>query len=221
MGDLIFRNNDNQDWINLIFLINLFYISGMFFLDPIRLKRMIKFYAIDFYISKHISEKNINYLSFFNILSFLIILNTICLLIVSFSNFSNEVVVFYFEFYYLLGILIIFLSGRFLIIKFISKQIKEIGRLKIFYFKSFTHHVQFALFLLIILFCDFNSSLSSDIFIKTYCFIGFLWFIFQSRIIISLFNSKPKEVLYIILYLCTLKFIPWYWFYLIAKELML
>jgi hypothetical protein len=45
MGELILRSNTQQDWVSIIFFINLLFISINLFLDPIRLKRMIKFYA--------------------------------------------------------------------------------------------------------------------------------------------------------------------------------
>ena len=64
MGELILKNNIHQDWVSLIFFINLLFISWMFFLDPLRLRGLIKFYATDFYMSKFISEKKLNYLMY-------------------------------------------------------------------------------------------------------------------------------------------------------------
>ena len=117
MGELIFKNNIHQDWVSLIFFINLLFISAMFFLDPLRLRELIKFYATDFYISKYISEKKLNYLSPFNLLSFFIIISTVCLYIFSFSNFSNKLIKFSFEYYYLMITLLVFLSLRFFLIQ--------------------------------------------------------------------------------------------------------
>ena len=218
MGELIYRNNNFQDWISLIFLLNLIFIFSMFLLDPIRLKRLIRFYATDLYVSKHVSEKNLNYLSPFNLLSFLIILNTLCLLFVFISNYFKGFIEFAFEFYYLLINLFIFFCVRFYLVKFILKQLRISRDLNLFFFKSFTYNVQFAIVLLVFLFINFYSSNLKSQFIGILVFPLGLWFIFQSRIIISLFNSKPRDVLYIILYLCTLKIIPWYWFYFFAIE---
>ena len=57
MGELILRNNTQQEWVSIIFFLNLLIVSSIFFLNPNRVKRMIKFYATDFYISKYTSEK--------------------------------------------------------------------------------------------------------------------------------------------------------------------
>ncbi len=218
MGELIYRNNDFQDWISLIFLLNLIFIFSMFLLDPIRLKRLIKFYATDIYVSKHVSEKNLNYLSPFNLLSFLIIINTLSLLFFFMSNYLKGFIEFAFEFYYLLINLIIFLGVRFYLVKFILKQLRLNRDLNLFFFKSFTYNLQFAIVLLVFLFINFYSFNLKSQFISILILPIGLWFIYQSRVIISLFRSKPRDVLYIILYLCTLKIIPWYWFYFFAIE---
>ena len=221
MGELILRNNTHQEWVSIIFFLNLLFVCGIFFLDPIRLKRMIKFYATDFYISKYTSERDLNYLSIYNLLSFLLILNTLCLFIFSFFNYSSKVAKFDSIYYYLIIVLFIFFGIRFLLLKIIAGIIGEIMELKSLFFKSFTHHVQFSLILFIILFLNFYSSLSNATFIWVTSFIGLMWFFYQIRVTISVFRSKPGELLYIILYLCTLKIIPWYWFYFFVIELKL
>ncbi len=221
MGELILRNNTQQEWVSIIFFLNLLFVSIIFFLDPVRLKRMIKFYATDIYTSKYASERNLNYLSNYNLLSFLLILNTLCLFIFLFFNYSSEVVKFDSKYYYLIIVLFIFFGIRFLLVKIVAGQIGGIMKLKSLFFKSFTHNVQFSLILSIVLFLNFNSFLSNIAFILVTSFIGLMWFFYQSRIIISVFISKPGELFYIILYLCTLKIIPWYWFYFFIIELKL
>ena len=221
MGELILRNNTQQDWVTIIFFLNLLIVSSIFFLNPNRVKRMIKFYATDFYISKYTSEKNLNYLSVYNLLSFLLILNTLCLFIFSFFNYSSKVAKFDTRYYYLIIVLFIFFGIRFLLLKIIAGLIGEIMELKSLFFKSFTHHVQFSLILSIVLFLNFHSSLSNITFILVTSFIGLMWFFYQSRVIVSVFRYKPRELIYIILYLCTLKIIPWYWLYFFVIELML
>ncbi len=221
MGELILRSNTQQDWVSIIFFINLLFISINLFLDPIRLKRMIKFYATDLYITKHTNERNLNYLSIYNLISFLLILNTLCLYIFTLSNYSNEVIKFSSRYYYLIIALLIFFGIRFLFVKFITKQISGITQLKLLFFKSFTHNVQFALILFILLFCSFYSSISNVKFVWISSFVGLVWFFYQSKVIIFIFRSKPKEILYIILYLCTLKIVPWYWIYFFVIEFIL
>jgi hypothetical protein len=218
MGELILKNNIHQDWVSLIFFINLLFISWMFFLDPLRLRGLIKFYAIDFYISKFISEKKLNYLSPFNLLSFFIIINAVCLYIFSFSNFSNKLIKFSSEYYYLMITMFVLLSLRFFFIQSILNHIKSIKKSKLLYFKSFTQNVQFSIILLIFLFFHTYNSFSKHIFITISGCVGVCWFYYQIKIFISLFRLNPKEFLYIILYLCTLKIIPWYWFYVFIIE---
>ena len=221
MGELILRNNTQQEWVSIIFFLNLLIVSSIFFLNPNRVKRMIKFYATDFYISKYTSERNLNYLSVYNLLSFLLILNTLCLFIFSFFNYSSKVAKFDTRYYYLIIVLFIFFGIRFLLLKIIAGLIGEIMELKSLFFKSFTHHVQFSLILFIVLFLNFYSSLSNITFIWVTSFIGLMWFFYQSRVIVSVFRYKPRELIYIILYLCTLKIIPWYWLYFFVIELKL
>jgi hypothetical protein len=221
MGELILRNNTQQEWVSIIFFLNLLIVSSIFFLNPNRVKRMIKFYATDFYISKYTSERNLNYLSVYNLLSFLLILNTLCLFIFSFFNYSSKVAKFDTRYYYLIIVLFIYFGIRFLLLKILAGLIGEIMELKSLFFKSFTHHVQFSLILFIVLFLNFYSSLSNITFIWVTSFIGLMWFFYQSRVIVSVFRSKPRELIYIILYLCTLKIIPWYWLYFFVIELKL
>ena len=221
MGELILRNNTQQDWVTIIFFLNLLIVSSIFFLNPNRVKRMIKFYATDFYISKYTSERNLNYLSVYNLLSFFLILNTLCLFIFSFFNYSSKVSKFDTKYYYLIIVLFIFFGIRFLLLKIIAGLIGDIMELKSLFFKSFTHHVQFSLILFIVLFLNFYSSLSNITFILVTSFIGLMWFFYQSRVIVSVFRYKPRELIYIILYLCTLKIIPWYWLYFFVVELKL
>lgn len=221
MGELILRNNTQQEWVSIIFFLNLLIVSSIFFLNPNRVKRMIKFYATDFYISKYTSERNLNYLSVYNLLSFLLIINTLCLLIFSFFNYSSKVAKFDTKYYYLIIVLFIFFGIRFLLLKIVAGLIGEIMELKSLFFKSFTHHVQFSLILFIVLFLNFYSSFSNITFIWVTSFIGLMWFFYQSSVIVSVFRSKPRELIYIILYLCTSKIIPWYWLYFFVVELKL
>ena len=221
MGELILRNNTQQEWVSIIFFLNLLIVSSIFFLNPNRVKRMIKFYATDFYISKYTSERNLNYLSVYNLLSFLLIINTLCLLIFSFFNYSSKVAKFDTKYYYLIIVLFIFFGIRFLLLKIVAGLIGEIMELKSLFFKSFTHHVQFSLILFIVLFLNFYSSFSNITFIWVTSFIGLMWFFYLSSVIVSVFRSKPRELIYIILYLCTSKIIPWYWLYFFVIELKL
>ena len=218
MEELIYRTNVNQDWINLIFLTNLLLLVALFYLDSTRLNRLIRFYDTNIYVSKHITEKNLNYLSPFNFICFIIILNTFCLFFLVFSSSKNQYVEFAFEYYYLFFALMLFFILRFLFVQFLFKQLDLLKKMKPLFFKSFTHHTQFALFFLGFLFFSYYAKPPDIVLISFSVLIVSLWFFYQSRIIISLFRSRPRDVIYIILYLCSLKIIPWYWFYFFTIE---
>ena len=218
MGELIYRTSTNQDWVNLIFLANLLLLVALFYLDSTRLSRLLRFYDTNIYISKHITEKNLNYLSPFNFISFILTLNTICIFFLVLSSSKNQYLEFAFEYYYLFFALMLFFILRFLFVQFLMNQLGLLKRMKPLFFKSFTHHTQFAFFFLGFLFFSYYAKPPGLILISISALIGSLWFFYQSKIIISLFRSRPRDVIYIILYLCTLKIIPWYWFYFFTIE---
>ena len=216
MGDLIYRSNINQDWISLIFLINLILIFSLFYIDPFRLKRLVQFYSTDMYLSKHISEKNLNYLSFFNLICFLIILSTIGLTFIVASKFGNYQIKYAFEFYYIIISFLLFFTFRFFIVQSIMIKLNLLTNLRLLYFRVFTHNIQFALLYLIFLFFCNYTSIGIIIYLLFSIFLVILWFFYQTRVVLSFFQTRPTDVLYIILYLCTFKIIPWYWFYLFS-----
>ena len=218
MGEWIYRNSIDQDWISLIFFLNLLWVVGMANLDPTRMRRLLKFYAIDIYVSKHNNEKNLNFLSPFNLLSLLVLLNAVCLFFLSLSKFDLTVIEFAFEYYYFFLTCLVFVGLRYAFIWFTMKQMGLLKTLKPLLFKSFSHHIQFAVFLLLFLFLSYYTSISKLLFLTGFILIAGLWFIYQFRILFSLFRARPQDVLYIILYLCGLKLIPWYWFYIFTIE---
>ncbi len=218
MGEWIFRNSTNQDWISLVFFVNLILVFALFQFDPTRTKRLLKFYASDIYVSKYNNDKNLNFLSPFNLLSFLILINTLCLFFLSLSKFNFNSIQFSFEYYYLFLMLLVFISIRYLLVWFTMKQMGLLRALKPLLFKSFSHHIQFALTLFLFLLVSYFSPISLELFLGIFILVGGGWCFYQFRILFSLFHSRPKDVLYIILYLCTLKLIPWYWFYIFTIE---
>ena len=218
MGEWIYRNGADQDWISLIFFANLLFVIGMINLDPARVKRLLKFYASDIYMSKHSNEKNLNFLSPFNLLSLLVLLNTLCLFLLSLSKFELPIIEFAFEYYYLFFVCLLFIGIRYVLVWFTMKQMGLERTLKPWLFKSFTHHTQFAVFLFLFLLLSYYTTISKPFFLGVFVVVVGLWFLYQSRNLFTLFRSRPQDVLYIILYLCTLKLIPWYWFYIFAIE---
>lgn len=218
MGEWIYRNSADQDWISLIFFINFLFVFGMINLDPTRVKRLLRFYASDIYVSKHVNEKNLNFLSPFNLLSVFVVLNTLCLFFLSLSKFELPIIEFAFEYYYLFFVCLVFIGIRYVFVWFTMKQMGVLRNLKPLLFKSFSHHTQFALFLFLFIFLSYYTTISKLVFLSVFSLLAVLWFLYQFRILFSLFRRQPQDVLYIILYLCTLKLIPWYWFYIVTIE---
>ena len=218
MEELVYKSNLNQDWISLIFFFNLILVTLLFRVDPIRFSSSIRFYSIDIYVSKYFSEKNINLISIYNIICFVIIINTVCLFIISISKYTSEFIFYAFEYYYLFFILFLLLSIRFFLIQFLIKKLKISSDIKISFLKSFMHNFRFALFYLIFLFVSFYVSIPKIVFTFFSICLFVALFFYQFRILVSLFQSNPMDVLYIIIYLCTFKAIPWYWFYIFTLE---
>ena len=132
--------------------------------------------------------------------------------------YDSQSIEFAFEYLYLFIALLIFLSLRFFFFQLLVSEINFLKNLKSQFFKSFTHHFQFALYFLVFLFINFYTTLPKKFFLGFTFFVFGFWIFYQSRILFLFFKSYPKEFIYIILYLCTLKLIPWYWFYIYALE---
>ena len=218
MGEWIYRNSADQDWISLIFFINLLFVFGMINLDPTRVKRLLRFYASDIYVSKHVNEKNLNFLSPFNLLSVFVVVNTLCLFFLSLSKFELPIIEFAFEYYYLFFVCLVFIGIRYVFVWFTMKQMGELRNLKPLLFKSFSHHTQFALFLFLFIFLSYYTTISKLVFLSVFSLLAVLWFLYQFRILFSLFRRQPKDIFYLFLYLCTFKVAPWLWYFRIFIE---
>ena len=218
MGEFIYRETVTQNWMSLVYLLNFLLFTFLYYLDPVRLKSILKIYATDFYISKYQTEKNTKFLTLFNGICFVIIANTLCLFAASVSRYYKQLIVYAFEYVYLFLGLFIFLFIRYFLIQFLLKQLNIFKKVKLLFFKSFTHHFQFALVLFFFLFIGFYSLPNPYLFFIFFFFLFVLWSYFQIRILFPLFQSNPRVIFYLILYLCTLKIIPWYWFYFLVIE---
>ena len=215
MEELIYRNNLNQDWISLTFFINLVILTVIFKINPSRFSNSISIYSSDLYIKRYFNEKNFNLISLYNVLCFVIIISTLCLLIILFLEYNYKTILFAFEYYYLFILLLVALSIRYIFIQFLINQLNLNYIFKIGILKSFINNFRFALFYLIfLLVVNYVGIQTIQFLIITLCYF-IIWNIYQFRILIFLFRSNPQQILYIIIYLCTLKVIPWYWFYVI------
>ena len=218
MEELIYRNNLNQDWISFIFFINLIILTAIFKINPPRFKSITLFYSTDIYIKRFSNEKKFNMISAYNILCFIIIISTLCLFLILLLEYNYKTLLFAFEYYYLFSSLILMLSSRYIFIQFLINQLKINHNYRIGILKNFINNFRFALFYLIfLLIVNYVEIQNKQFLLFTLCYL-IIWIFYQFRILILLFKSNPQQILYIIIYLCTLRLLPWYWFHVLILE---
>jgi hypothetical protein len=123
-----------------------------------------------------------------------------------------------FEFYYILFAIIFFGWIRFMFVQFVLKQMNMLNKINSYHFRAFTHNTQFSLFLSTLLFIGHYTHLAPEI-ITVFLFMLFLiWGILQAGILLSFIKSNPKDIFYLIFYLCTVKIAPWLWLYFLIIE---
>ncbi len=218
MGELIFKSNLNQDWISFALIFNIFLTYLLVKINPIRTSRLLNFLKTDLYFSKHNSERETQYLNPYNIVGTLMILNTICLSFIFFSEKIFYDKTYFFEFCFLFLFLIMFIVIRYFFETLITKKADFWKKIKPLIFKNFTLNLQYAYLYFALILIGFYSKIPSLLinFIIGITLIS--WFLSQTRLFLTLFKFLPKEVFYFILYLCTFKLIPWYCFYLFVLE---
>lgn len=218
MGDWTNRPNLVADWMSLFFLLNLIVILMLYKLDPNRLKSLLNIFRLRFYFGKYSHEKELNYLSYFNTSSFLIIISALALTCFSFSTYSPIPLRYSFEFYFLLLGLFLFLFCRHFLTQFISSQLGFQKAIKFSIYKNFSIATQVSIYLIGLVFL-WNYSSLPIIFIESILVLMTLfWVVNQISIFFSFFKSSPKDLIYIFLYLCTFKLAPWIWVYLLFVE---
>ncbi len=218
MEELIYRNNLNQDWISFIFFINLIILSVIFKINPPRLRSIILFHSTDILIKRFSNEKKFNMISAYNILCFITIISTLCLFIILLFEYNYKTLLFSFEYYYLFSLLILIFSSRYIFIQFLINQLKINYNYRISILKNFINNFRFALFYLIFLLIVNYVEIPNRQFLLFTLYYLIIWIFYQFRILILLFKSNPQQILYIIIYLCTLRLLPWYWFYVLILE---
>ena len=218
MEELIYRNNLNQDWISFIFFTNLIILTVIFKIHPPRFRSIILFHSTEIYIKRFSNEKKFNMISAYNILCFIIIISTLCLFLILLLEYNYKTLLFAFEYYYLFSSLILMLSSRYIFIQFLINQLKINHNYRIGILKNFINNFRFALFYLIfLLIVNFVEIQNRQFLLFTLCYL-IIWIFYKFRILILLFKSNPQQILYIIIYLCTLRLLPWYWFYVLILE---
>ena len=213
MGELINRPSINQDWISLIFFCNLIIIFGLHYSDTNRFRDLMKFYSSNIYFSKYISDRNLTFKGSFNILSSFLVFYTLSNLLMWGIKQVSDSIFYPFEFYYVLFCVVLFGLFRFIIVQFVMKQINQVNKINIYHFKSFTHATQFSILFIFILFFNNYSGISSKITLGVIASLSLLWLTLQTSILFSFIKSYPRDLFYLIFYLCAVKIAPWFWFY--------
>ena len=102
MGEWIYRTDLHASWMSLMFFINIIFILVLFKIDAGRLKALLNLLKPVVYFGKYGNDKELNYFTFFNLFSFLIVSSALALGYFSFSSYTSSPMVYDFEFFYLL-----------------------------------------------------------------------------------------------------------------------
>jgi hypothetical protein len=218
MGEWIYRTDLHASWMSLMFFINIIFILVLFKIDAGRLKALLNLLKPLVYFGKYGNDKELNYFTFFNLFSFLIVSSALALGYFSFSSYTSSPMVYDFEFFYLLFGLIFILLSKHLIANFLSKEMGYLERIRFLYYRNFTYATQFSIILMGLLFLWNYSSIPLLLIETLIVFTVLLWIFNQIRLFFSFFKSHPQHLVYIILYLCTFKIAPWFWVYYVFIE---
>ena len=219
MGELIYNTNIHQDWISLIFFLNLILFVILNYINHERFVDILRIFSSSLYMGKYANDLNYNYLERFNFVSFLLIANTMGLFLLSINNHIFNPIVNGIEFYYYLAVFFSVITFRFFINQLILRYLKLINIINIFLFKSFTNNTRTAFFLLILLFIDHytKNTYFLQLLVPLIIILG-LWLFNQLKIIFSFIKSQPSNLFYLIFYLCNIKIAPWMWLYILFLE---
>ena len=219
MGELIYNTNIHQDWISLVFFLNLILFVLLNYINHERLMDILRIFSSSLYIGKYAKDHNYNYLERFNFVCVLFIINTMGLFFLDINNYIFYPIVNGIQFYYYLVIFFSIISIRFFINQFILKHLELINTTNIFLFKSFTNNTRTAFFLLILLFINHytKDAYYSQLLAPLITILGIGLFNTLKNIF-SFIKSQPSNLFYLIFYICNIKIAPLMWFYLFFLE---
>jgi hypothetical protein len=218
MGDWIYRPDLQEDWMSLVFLLNFMVVMILNKLDSGRLKSLLNIFKPRIYFSKYSHDKELNFFTYFNLLCFVLIISALSLTYFSLSIYSKRPLEFSFEFYYLLLGMGIVLFFKHLLFQIISVNLGFNKYIRLIVYKNFTFATQASFFLVVIIFLWNYSSLPTIISEALILLLLGFWLANQFSLFFSFFKSHSRELIYIILYLCTFKIAPWIWVYLVFIE---
>jgi hypothetical protein len=104
MGELIYNTNIHQDWISLVFFLNLILFVLLNYINHERLMDILRIFSSSLYIGKYAKDHNYNYLERFNFVCVLFIINTMGLFFLDINNYIFYPIVNGIQFYYYLVI---------------------------------------------------------------------------------------------------------------------
>ncbi|MDA8948113.1 DUF4271 domain-containing protein [Flavobacteriaceae bacterium] len=218
MEEWIYKPDPKADWMSLIFLLNLVILAVLYKLNPNRLKSLVNILKPRIYFGKYSHEKELNYFSYFNTLSFFLIASTLTLTYFSLSAYSSKPLNYSFEYYYLLIGVSAILFFRHILTQVIANQLGFQRVIKMALYKNFSLATQSSIILIGLVFLWNYSSLPLIFIESILVLIALFWVINQFTIYFSFFKSRSEDLIYIILYLCTVKLAPWIWVYLVFVE---
>ena len=218
MGEWIYRTSAEQDWISLFYFINLVFIVGLHFSEPNRFWDLLKSFSSTIYISKYNTDQNLRFRGFFNLFSGLLILSNLGLLLKLGIEEISKNTLYAFEFYYILSGIVFTVVIRFIGVQFILRQIDKLNKIKIYPFRAFIQNTRFSLLLFLLFFIKHYTSISIEVTLGLLILLFLLWLFIQVRILFSFIIINPKQIFYLIFYLCMIKIAPWFWLYFFIIE---
>lgn len=203
-----------QDYITILILLVFVLFVYIYRRNQHQFKLLASFWRSKIYFNIYIKEKMVNPFNSFNMILTLISLITFSLLI---SLFYNNILmscygeISFFTFFMILTSLVIFRYGLLQLIFRLINQSKlyhqtvvmsqgyygiislfSLSLISVYYFRFF-HNLDLLFFVTILIFC--------------------VVFLSHMSIYLKIINEHPVKIIYLILYLCTFKIVPWLWLY--------
>jgi len=207
------RSLDNQNWVQILFLLYLGIILVLKLIDPIQFNFFVRFFKFKQYIRRYCVDRNFEVFNLFYILIFFLISVSLSFLIILYENVYFDKTISLNRYLKIVIFLKIFIVIRFLINRLINKYFKLFPTIKLYYFKIIIFYGYIFILTMGILSLLYLQNNFSLIIMKL--LIGILAIIFTSYhffIFKEIIKSNLKNFLYLFYYLCAFKIAPWLWF---------
>jgi len=203
----------SQNWVTVIIFFIIALITLLHYLYEDRFIKFVSIINSREYFIDYIDKKK-GFISFFNVILFLIQLGIYSLLIykikINFEIFNNKVT----SFFYILLVLFLFFIGRYLIGRMLSSVFNLQGKQNVLSFIKFTYFSKISIFILPFIIFIYYYPYYNNLLIMINIGIVIIMFVFF-YLKILLQNQKMifSNLFYFILYLCTLEIIPLVYLY--------